>query len=132
MRALQEWQRMFADPEIPVWMANPDYIELFLKAKWKFQIRSSQQLIKNHAIIDAFNPDLVSCALVEQLPPTFCNIGERNGRNSEKRLSAGEVYPGFLFRGFDLEQNDIFRSGVAENGSAQKFEIVVILDSAEG
>src|SRR5206468_6498340 len=38
----------------------------------------------------------------------------------------------FLFRGFDLEQNDIFRSGVTEKGSAQEFEIVVILDSAEG
>src|SRR5207248_4553873 len=77
MRSLEERQRMFADPEIPVWMTNPDYVELFLKAEWKFQIRPSQQLIKNHAIIDAFNPDLVSCALMEQLPPTFCNIGER-------------------------------------------------------
>ncbi len=40
MFGLQKRQRMFADPEIPVWMADPCNIEIILKSEWQIQIGS--------------------------------------------------------------------------------------------
>src|SRR5438876_11202930 len=51
----QKRERMFADPEIPVGMADPRDIEIILKSKWQIQIGPANQFIENYPIINSLD-----------------------------------------------------------------------------
>ena len=53
---LQKRQRMLADPEIPIRMADPGDIEIILKPERRSQIGPANQLIENHAVINSLDP----------------------------------------------------------------------------
>src|ERR1043166_10329767 len=54
----QKGQRVFADPEIPVWVSDPFHVQLFLKSKWRIQVRPPDEFIENDAIVNALDPHL--------------------------------------------------------------------------
>ena len=58
---------MFADPEIPVGMADPFHVELVLESKPGLEIRTAKQFVKNHAIVNPLDPHLAAIFLVEKL-----------------------------------------------------------------
>ena len=46
MRRFQERQGMFADPEIPVGVADPRHVEFFLEVETRHHIRPAEQLVE--------------------------------------------------------------------------------------
>ena len=82
---------MLADSKIPIRMADPRNIEIFLKAKSRLQIGTSNQLIENHSIVNSLDLDFFSVAVVKQLSAPLYYFGNANGSDAEKRFGRGEV-----------------------------------------
>ena len=62
---------MFADPEIPVRMADPGDVEVVAKIETGPQLRPAQQLVEDDAVINPLDPDLAPFVFVEELTPAF-------------------------------------------------------------
>ena len=58
---------MFADPEIPVRVADPGHVEFILEVETRHHIRPAEQLVEDDAIVDPLDPHFATVALVEQL-----------------------------------------------------------------
>ena len=65
MFGFEKWQRMFADPEIPVRMADPSHIELILKTERKIEVLASHELVKDDAIVNPVDLHLMSVMRVK-------------------------------------------------------------------
>ena len=56
---------MFANPEIPIGMANPSDIEIVLKSETGIDIGAPQQFVKDDAIINPFDAHFPPIAFVK-------------------------------------------------------------------
>ena len=65
MRRFQKRQGMFADPEIPVGVADPLDIEFILETKPGFSSGRRRQFVENDPVVDAFDPYFATVAFVE-------------------------------------------------------------------
>lgn len=65
---------MFADPEIPVGVADPFHVEIILKTEGQLQIRPPNQFIKDDAIINARDAHRAPVAFIKQLPAAFLQL----------------------------------------------------------
>ncbi len=64
---------MFADPEIPVRMADPFDVEVVPEIEARFQLRAAQEFVENDPVIDAIDPNLAPVALIEKLAAALSN-----------------------------------------------------------
>ena len=62
---LEKRQGMFADPEIPVRMADPCDIEIILKPKRQVQIGPANEFVENYPIINPLDPHFASIAIIK-------------------------------------------------------------------
>ena len=115
----QKRQRVFADPEIPVRVPDPLYVQLVLKSERRVEIWPPNQLIENDAIVNALDPHFPSIAVVEELRPAFANLRQANRPHPQERFGAGEIDSRFLLLGFDLEQDHVLGIRVAHDYAPQ-------------
>src|SRR5204863_1823756 len=107
--------RMFADAVIPIRMRDPRDVEFILETKRQFDVRPTRELVENDAVVNPLNTRLRSIAIIKQISAALFDFRYANRLNSQERLSRGEIDPGFLFLGFDLEQDDVLRFRIREN-----------------
>src|ERR1043166_3600790 len=74
----EKWQRMFADPEIPVRMTDPFHVEIVLEPKLQIEIVSSQQLVEDSSVIDPLDSLLAAIEIVKQLPAALLDLCDAN------------------------------------------------------
>jgi hypothetical protein len=56
---------MFADPEVPIGMANPFHIEIILKSKRQIQIGPADQFVEDDSVVNPLDPHFASVAIVK-------------------------------------------------------------------
>src|SRR5947208_3500791 len=70
-------------PEIPVRMTDPNNVEIILKTEEQLQVRPSNKFIKDDPIVNPFDTNLSSIAIVNQLPAALFDFGKANRSDAE-------------------------------------------------
>src|ERR1043166_10170265 len=117
---------MFADPEIPVRMADPLDVEVFLETKWKIEIGPANQFIEDDAVINPLDAHLAPVQLVKQLPPPLLYLGHTHGTNAEQCPRRRKIHPRLLFVRLDLEPDHALRLRAADNRPPQNLDVGVV------
>src|SRR5581483_11727899 len=83
-------------------------------------------------VINALDAHLASVALVEQMTAAFGDFGYANRAHTEQSFRGGEIDAGFLFFRLNLQEDDIFRSRIGQDGASQELDVCFIVDPAKG
>src|SRR6266487_5666246 len=106
---------MLADPKIPIGMTDPCDIQIILKPKRQIQIGSTNQFVKDYAIIDSLDPHFAPIAVIEQLAATSLDFGHANRANTKQCFRRREIDTRFLSFRLDLQKDYILRSRIGDD-----------------
>ncbi len=111
---LQEWNREFADAEIPVRMSRPLDVQFIPEVKIEMNILAVQ-LVGDRAIVNALDRAVWS----DQFSPLLTDIPDIDDADPELLRCNQKVRQRFLLIRINLDQRDFVRSPVAQNRAAE-------------